>query len=123
MKLLHDFYDGRLSDDDDDGEGEADAVSEAWLAWSNAQDSHPEITKRVLTLPDLIHSTRDRYARESGGGVACFVRTESGIDAFAMIDSLGSERLLTPAEALRVFEAEPTTPTASLRDDHFDLEA
>jgi superfamily II DNA/RNA helicase len=41
IKLLHDFYDGRLSDDDDDGEGEADAVSEAWLAWSNAQDSHP----------------------------------------------------------------------------------
>lgn len=123
VKLLHDFYDGRLSEDDDDGEGEADAVSEAWLAWSNAQDSHPAVTKRVLTLPDLIHSTRERYARESSGGVACFVRTESGIDAFAMTDSHGAERLLTPAEALRVFEAEPTTPTASLRDDHFDLEA
>ncbi len=123
VKLLHDFYDGRLSDDDDDGEGEADAVSEAWLAWSNAQDSHPSVTKRVLSLPDLIHSTRDRYARESTGGVACFVRTESGIDAFAMSDSHGSERLLTPAEALRIFEAEPTTPTARLRDDHFDLEA
>jgi hypothetical protein len=123
VKLLHDFYDGRLSDDDDDGEGEADAVSEAWLAWSNAQDSHPSVTKRVLSLPDLIHSTRDRYARESTGGVACFVRTESGIDAFAMTDSDGTERLLTPAEALRVFEAEPTTPTATLRDDHFDLEA
>jgi len=123
VKLLHDFYDGRLSDDDDDGEGEADAVSEAWLGWSNAQDSHPSVTKRVLSLPDLIHSTRDRYARESTGGVACFVRTESGIDAFAMADSDGTERLLTPAEALRVFEAEPTTPTATLRDDHFDLEA
>ncbi len=123
VKLLHDFYDGHLSDDDDDGEGEADAVSEAWLAWSNAQDSHPAVTKRVLTLPDLIHSTRDRYARESTGGVACFVRTESGIDAFAMTDSHGAERLLTPAEALRVFEAEPTTPTTSLREDHFDLEA
>jgi hypothetical protein len=49
IKLLHDFYNGHLSDDDDDGEGEADAVSEAWLAWSNAQDSHPAVTKRVLT--------------------------------------------------------------------------
>ena len=123
IKLLHDFYDGRLSDDDDDGEGEADAVSEAWLAWSNAQDSHPSITKRVLGLPDLIHSTRERYAREANGGVACFVRTESGVDAFAISESSGAERLLTPAEALRVFEAEPTTPTAALRDDHFDLEA
>lgn len=123
VKLLHDFYNGQLSGDDDDGEGEADAVSEAWLAWSNAQGSHPSVTKRVLGLPDLIHSTRDRYARESTGGVVCFVRTESGVDAFAMGDSKGSERLLTPAEALRVFEAEPTTPTAPLREDHFDLEA
>lgn len=124
IKLLHDFYDGRLSDDDEDGEGEADAVSEAWLAWSNAQDSHPDVTKRVLGLPDLIHSTRDRYAREATGGVACFVRTESGIDAFAISGSASrDERLLTPAEALRIFEAEPTTPTAPARDDHFDREA
>ncbi len=124
VKLLHDFYDGHLSDDDDDGEGEADAVSEAWLAWSNAQDSHPAIAKRVLTLPDLIHSTRNRYARESSGGVSCFVRTESGVDAFAISDAVtGGQHLLTPAEALRVFEAEPTTPTAPLREDHFDREA
>jgi superfamily II DNA/RNA helicase len=52
-------------DDDDDGEGEADSVSEAWLVWSNAQDSHPAVTARVLSLPDIIHSTRDQYARES----------------------------------------------------------
>ena len=124
IKILHDFYDGRLSDDDDDGEGEADAVSEAWLAWSNAQDSHPGVTKKVLALPDLIHSTRDRYTREATGGVACFVRTESGVDAFAISEAAaGSERLLTPAEALRIFEAEPTTPTATLRDDHFEREA
>ena len=124
VKLLHDFYDGRLTDDDDDGEGEADAVSEAWLAWSNAQDTHPTITNRVLRLPDLIHSTRERYAREKDGGVACFVRTESGVDAFAISEATTKEkRLLTPAEALRVFEAEPNTPTASMRDDHFDLEA
>ncbi|HBX80029.1 MAG TPA: NgoFVII family restriction endonuclease, partial [Propionibacteriaceae bacterium] len=73
---------------------------------------------------DLIHSTRDKYARESTGGVACFVRTESGVDAFAVSESAaGAERLLTPAEALRIFEAEPTTPTASPRDDHFEREA
>ena len=124
INLLHNFYNGNLSDGDDDGEGEADAVSEAWLAWSNAQNSHPEVTKRVLALPDLIHSTRDKYARESTGGVACFVRTESGVDAFAVSESAaGAERLLTPAEALRIFEAEPTTPTASPRDDHFEREA
>lgn len=123
VNLLHDFYDGRLTDDDD-AEGEADAVSEAWLAWSNAQTTHERITQRVLSLPDMIHSTRDRYTREISRGVACFVRTESGVDAFAVSDvPTGDGRLLTPAEALRIFEAEPTTPTAPLRDDHFDREA
>jgi len=124
VNLLHDFYDGRLTSNDDDGEGEADAVSEAWLAWSNAQTSHPDITKRVLSLPDLIHSTRARYVREANGGVSCFVRTESGVDAFAVSEgTTGEARLLTPAEALRVFQAEPTTPTVPLRIDHFDREA
>ena len=78
----------------------------------------------MLTLPDMIHSTRDPYAREKSGGVACYVRTESGVDAFASAGIVASaEQLLTPAEALRIFEAEPTTPTATPRDDHFDRQA
>ena len=32
------------------------------------------------------------------------------------------ERLLTPLEALQIFRAEETTPTAPLRDDHFERE-
>ena len=124
VRLLNDFYDGRLPEEDSDEEGEADAVSEAWLAWTNAQNRHPEVTSRVLTLPDMIHSTRDPYARERTGGVGCYVRTESGVDAFASAGIGGAgEQLLTPAEALRIFEAEPTTPTAPQREDHFDRQA
>ncbi len=33
------------------------------------------------------------------------------------------ERLLTPLEALHIFRAQETTPTAPLREDHFDREA
>lgn len=124
IRILDDFYNGRLSDNDEDGEGEADAVSEAWLVWSNAQDRHPEAVKRVLSLPDMIHSTRGRYTNEVHGGVTCFARTESGIEAVATYSgATGVESLLTPVEAMLIFRAEPTTPTAPLRDDHFDKEA
>jgi hypothetical protein len=123
VHLLDDFYNGVMTEDEDT-DGEADAVSEAWLAWTTAQDRYPEAAKRALTLPDLVHSTRTTYLHETRTGVACFVSTESGVDAFAHYDdATGQETLLTPLEALRVFRAEPETPTAPVRDDHFDRQA
>ncbi len=122
--FLEDFYNGVLHEDDDDPEGEADSVSEAWLVWSNAQERHPELTAKALRMQDMVHSTRDQYMREDRGSVTCYVRTESGVDAFATssTDTHGNniERLLTPLEALRIFQAELDTPTAPLRADHFD---
>ena len=118
IKILDDFYKGRVSDDDTDDEAEADSVSEAWLVWSNAQDQHPAITEKVLRMQDMIHSTRGQRLHENGGSVTCYIATASGVDAFATSDSAG-ERILTPLEALQVFRAEPDTPTAALRSDHF----
>jgi superfamily II DNA or RNA helicase len=122
VKVLDDLYNGKVGDDTDDLEGEADAVSEAWLTWTNAQQMHPEAAQRAVTLQDMVHSTRDRYVTEKHGGVTCYVCTASGIDAFATTTGDNGAQLLTPLEALRVFRAEPTTPTAELRPDHFDLQ-
>ena len=125
VKILDDLYKGRVSDDDSDDEAEVDSVSEAWLVWSNALDKHPETTAKVLRMQDMIHSTRDQYMDESHGGVTCYISTGSGVDAFATATHTAhgvQERILTPLEALRIFRAEPTTPTAPLRPDHFDRE-
>lgn len=73
----------------------------------------------------MVHSTRDQYLHESHGSVTCYVSTASGIDAFAtaMTTPDGAvQQLLTPLEALRIFRADPDTPTAPLRGDHFDRE-
>jgi len=123
IKILDDFYNGRVTDDTEDTEGEADAVSEAWLVWSNAQDKHPKIAAKVLTMQDMVHSTREQYLHENRGSVSCYVATASGVDAFAtarITENGVTEQLLTPLEALRVFRADPDTPTAPLRTDHFD---
>jgi hypothetical protein len=124
IKILDDFYNGRISDDADDAEGEADAVSEAWLVWSNAQQKYPVLAKRVLAMQDMVHSTRDQYINETHGGVACYVSTSSGVDAFAAAstgtDGARLDRLLTPFEAMKTFQAQIDTPTAVLRPDHFE---
>jgi len=125
IRILDDLYKGRVTEDDSDDEAEVDSVSEAWLVWSNAQDKHPQIAARVLRMQDMVHSTRDQYMDESNGGVTCYISTGSGVDAFAtatITDHGVQERILTPLEALRIFRAEPTTPTAPLRPDHFDRE-
>lgn len=123
IQILDDFYNGRVTDDTDDAEGEADAVSEAWLVWSNAQQQHAQIAARVLAMQDLVHSSRHRYLHEQRDGVTCYVATASGVDAFATSYDTPHgvvEQLLTPIEALRIFQAQPETPTAPLRTDHFE---
>ncbi len=125
VQILDDFYMGRVADDAEDSEGEADAVSEAWLVWSNAQDKHPKTTAKVLALQDMVHSTREHYLHENAGSVTCYVATASGVDAFATSTTTEHgvvEQLLTPLEALRTFRADVDTPTAPLREDHFDRE-
>lgn len=125
IKILEDFYQGKITDQaETDSDGEADAVSEAWLTWSDAQEKYPHLTKRALELPDLVHSTRDQYLEEKHGGITAFVTTISGTEAFATSydDVAGNtvEELLTPLEAMRRFHAEPDTPTAEPRPDQFD---
>ncbi len=128
VNLLDDLYKGALplEDELEQGEGEADAVSEAWLVWSLVKESEPELAARVLRMQDMVHSTRDPYGNELRTGIATYARTSTGIDAFAASfdDANGAsvERLLTPLEALHVFRAQETTPTADLRADHFERE-
>ncbi|GAB3488120.1 helicase-related protein [Flexivirga lutea] len=121
IKILDDFYKGRVSDDDSDDQADADSVSEAWLVWSNAQERHPKTAAKVLGMQDMVHSTRARYLHESQGSVTCYVSTASGVDAFATATDT-ERRILTPLEALRIFCADPDTPRVPPRADHFDRE-
>lgn len=126
IKVLDDLYKGKVTEDDSDDEAEVDSVSEAWLVWSNAQDKHPAITEKVLRMQDMVHSTREQYMNEGHGGLTCYISTGSGVDAFATATVTADgiqERILTPLEALRVFRAEPETPTVPQRSDHFEREA
>ncbi|MFI5734019.1 helicase-related protein [Kribbella sp. NPDC051587] len=128
INIIDDLYKGSIPDDDqlDASEGEADAVSEAWLVWSRAKDDKPELARKVAWMQDMVHSTRDPYDHETRSGVTCYASTTSGVDAFAMSysDMEGNlvERLITPLEALHIFRAQESTPTAELRTDHFERE-
>jgi hypothetical protein len=128
INILDDLYKGSVPSEDelDSSEGEADAVSEAWLVWSTVKEAKPALAAKVVRMQDMVHSTRKPYDHESRTGVTCFACTASGVDAFATSYAGAGgrevERLLTPLEALHVFRAEESTPTAALREDHFERE-
>ena len=128
INILDDLYKGSVpgEDDVDSSEGEADAVSEAWLVWSGVKEAKSALAAKVVRMQDMVHSSREPYDHETRNGVTCFASTASGVDAFATsyVGAGGREveRLLTPLEALQIFRAEETTPTAALREDHFGRE-
>lgn len=118
--VIGDLYDGKI--DDQEIEDEVDASSIAFEVWSNAEKQFPDLAKRIVAMPDMVSSTRARYALDSETGVACFVRTGDSMDGFAFGSSLEDLSLLTGHEALRIFRAEPSTPTVSERSDHLQVQ-
>lgn len=123
VKILEDLYNGKLTEEESD-EGEADAVSEAYLAWSTAEQKYPEIARKAAGMQDNIGSTRAPRLTEHGNQVACFISTQSGVEAFAISSPdeqhVTRERLVTPLEALKLFYAEMDTTTQPQLGDHFD---
>nr|WP_179458157.1 helicase-related protein [Leifsonia soli] len=119
VRTITDLYDGRL-DEAEDVE-EIDAASLAFQYWSNALKQTPEAAERARRLPDLVDATRARRVTDLEDGVACYVRTESGIDAFGWTTPGGETKLLTGFETLRFFESTPDEPSVERLANHDEL--
>lgn len=110
------LYAGTLEDTETDEQ--VDAASLAYQYWLNATKDDESLAKRIAAMPDLVESSRAKRASDTAGGVAAFVRTQSGLDALGFASDDGELVLLTGQEGLRVFEASPSEPLMSLRADH-----
>lgn len=118
---LHDLYDGKLGEGE--SEGEVDASSLAYEIWAKAEEEMPDLAKKVQHMPDLVYSTRPALPSGDADGVACYVRSENGVDGFGLAEPGQDLQLLTAHQALSVFQVEIDTPTFPIRHDHFDLTA
>ncbi|NUU07676.1 NgoFVII family restriction endonuclease [Leifsonia sp. C5G2] len=119
VRTITDLYDGTL-DEAEDVE-EIDAASLAFQYWSNALQQTPEAAERARRLPDLVDATRSKRVTDTEDGVACYVRTEAGLDGFGWTTVDGETRLLTGFETLRLFESTPDEPSADRIANHDEL--
>lgn len=115
-KAISDLYNGQLQDGEE--ESDVDAASLAFQRWQEAIKNFPEIADRVQRMPDMVDATRRARLTDASSGVACYVRTESGMDAFGFAAHGGDLRLLTGHEALRAFEAAPEEQGLPRHQDH-----
>ncbi|MEO7262900.1 MAG: helicase-related protein [Jatrophihabitantaceae bacterium] len=119
-RVITDLYNGVLDDDGSEAD-EVDASSLAYQYWHDVETADPELARRIASMPDMVDATRSRRASETVDGVACYVRTETGVDGFGFASPTGEMRLLTGHEALRAFEAPPGEEGQPLREDHDPL--
>jgi len=105
-----------------EGDIGVDAASQAYLEWSSAIAVRPELAIQVPELPDLLRSTK--HGPPPAGfndGLACFVRTTRGFDAYGYADSQGGVQLVTGQEVLALFRCTPETPGMPDRKDNDNL--
>ena len=113
---ITDLYEGRVPDEDD--ADDVDAASRAFEIWREACEREASLEQRIPGLPDLIDSTRAARGGERDRLLA-FIRTASGVDGFGtvLVDGSGA-RLMTGAEALEAFAAEPQDQPLARLDGH-----
>ena len=107
------------------GVDDVDPVSMAYEIWRHAESADPDLAKKVAALPNVVYATKalaDSPA-DAAPGVVIHTQTHAGADAFAFIEPSGSGRRVTPQEALRLAESEPSTPPTPRLDGHHDLVA
>lgn len=119
IKAIKDLYNGHL--DDDTSADDVDASSLAYQRWHQLEKEDPELAKKIAGLPDMISATRRQRLSDTGDGVLCYVRTDSGIDGFGHASIDGTMRLLTGNEILQTFEATPEEPGLEHAEDHDTL--
>ncbi len=110
------------------GDGEdVDPVSMAYEIWRTAEQEHPELTRRVETMPNVVYATLpaasdgDRNPRRPG--VLVHSQTVTGSDSFAFVRRSGEARRISPQEALRTARCQPDSPARPPLPDHHDLVA
>lgn len=107
-QAITDLYNGKL--DETDSTDDVDASSLAYQHWTQAIDDDPDLAAKIAGLPDMISATRRKRLTDVNTGVACYVRTDSGVDGFGRATSDGTTSLLTGHEVLKTFEALPEEP-------------
>jgi len=107
---------------DGDDDADVDLASQAYQIWKNATENDPELRKAVESLSDVVYATRP-HAPIAGRpeGVLLYMRTASGTDALAYVNSAGDSITESQLDILRAAACKPDTPALPRHESHHAL--
>ena len=111
-KDLRTLYDGRT--DLEDPDDETDLLSRAYDIWHRAEQSDPDLAKRIRNLPNVV------YSAKSGGGDAGVVAyiSQGGNDILALLNEAGDIVSQSQASILDMLQCPPDTAARPIAANH-----
>ena len=106
-----------LLDGEEADDSEIDLSSYAYQIWKNATDADPSLKKTIPDMPNVVFSSREH----AEPGVLVYLKTQSGSDALAWVDTKGKRVTESQYKILRAAECDPGTPAVPRLSNHHGL--
>lgn len=121
-RVIRDLYNERSGILDEQDDAEVDLSSYAYQVWKNATEDDAALARVVEALPNVVFATK-AVGRDldSHRGVLTYMRTSSGNDALAWIDSSGRSVTQSQLRILKAAECAPDTPALPRTEEHHEL--
>jgi len=119
-----DLYNEKSGILDGEEDNEVDLASYAYQIWKNAIDRDPKLEKIIPNLPNVVYSTKPHQpSPEQPEGALVYMRTATGTDALAWVDTQGRSVTESQFAILKAAACEPDTPALTRHDNHHELVA
>ncbi|MDE0470701.1 MAG: helicase-related protein [Ekhidna sp.] len=118
---IRDLYNEKAGILDDDDTDDVDLTSKAYEIWNQAIKANPEIKKKVLAMPDVVYSTKEKPSDVINNGVITYHKTAAGTDVLTWLDENRQVRSRSQNRILKVLECALDTPALDRMEDHHML--
>ena len=118
---LEDIFNEKSGVLDEKEDGEVDIASQAYQIWDEATKNNPALAKRVMSLADVVYSTKPSDGR--GEGVVTYARTRNDNDILSWIAADGTVRTQSLTAIFDALACTPKTPALAPLANHHSLVA
>lgn len=116
---LEDIFNEKSGILDEKDDGEVDIASQAYQIWEDAIKNDPALAKRVMSLADVVYSTKP--SNGNGNGIIIYARTKNDNDILSWIDSDGNVKTHSLARTFEALACKKDTPSVEHLDNHHEL--
>ena len=118
---LEDIFNEKAGILDEKDDGEVDIASQAHQIWEEATKHNPALAKRVMSLADVVYSTKPSEGR--GEGVITYARTRNDNDILSWVAADGTIKTQSLTAIFDALACTPETPSLPPLANHHSLVA